>query len=179
MHTPLLTVFPNEQLNNTNTLIITCGPPGVGKSTVAKLTAQQTTGTILRTDTIRKELYTNPTYSTEETQHVYTELLNRATELLQENKTVILDGTFSQKHQRKNALTIGRDYANTTKILRVTCDESIVKQRITDRDDVSDADYDVHEQVKSEFDEVQHPHTRIHNNAGTEQLVDQIAIGLF
>ncbi|MFB6177910.1 MAG: AAA family ATPase, partial [Halobaculum sp.] len=52
-------------------LVVVCGPPGVGKTTVASEAADQVDGTVLRTDVVRKDLFPEPTYDEAETEAVY------------------------------------------------------------------------------------------------------------
>ncbi|PSQ47007.1 kinase, partial [Halobacteriales archaeon SW_6_65_15] len=59
-------------------LIVVCGLPGVGKTTVAEAIAERVDGRLLRTDVIRKEIISDPDYTAEESRMVYGELFERA-----------------------------------------------------------------------------------------------------
>lgn len=165
-------------MDRTNTLVIVCGAPGVGKTTVAQLTADELTGDVLRSDVIRKELVENPTYSPEETREVYTELLDRAERRLRAGEDVILDATFSDREFRDRARERGRRLAGRCRVLKVTCEEPIVKQRLETRDDVSDADFDIHKQIKDSFDPIVYPHTTIDNSNARSQTHEQVSVAL-
>ncbi|MDY6764385.1 MAG: AAA family ATPase, partial [Halobacteria archaeon] len=94
---------------DTPRLIVICGYPGVGKSTVASLIAEETNARIYDSDHVRKELFPDPTYSREESRTVYNELLERGREALEDGETVVLDATFSRRSKREQAESIADD----------------------------------------------------------------------
>jgi predicted kinase len=55
--------------------VLVCGLPGVGKTSISKELAKLTRWTVLSTDKIRKELFPNPTYSSEEKRLIYDVLI--------------------------------------------------------------------------------------------------------
>lgn len=59
-------------------LVVVCGLPGTGKTTVATEVADRVGGRLLRTDVVRKDLVDDPDYTDAETRRVYDELLDRA-----------------------------------------------------------------------------------------------------
>lgn len=172
--TPLL-----GSMDRTNTLVIVCGAPGVGKSTVARLASEELNGIVLRSDEIRKEIVPDPTYSAAETQRVYNELLDRAKNQLQAGKSVVLDATFSNRGFRDQARDLGRHTAGSCRVLHVRCDEAIVKERIKDREDVSDADFKIHKEVKDSFDPLVYPHSVISNSGELRVVEEQVSFALF
>jgi len=52
-------------------LILICGLPATGKSTVARRLAKALDAEVLRTDIVRKALIGNPTYTEEEKNLIY------------------------------------------------------------------------------------------------------------
>jgi len=74
-------------------IVIVCGLPGVGKTTLSKALAPLIDAIILSTDKIRKELIPNPTYSKKEREFVYEMLLLIAKYLHNAGKNCILDAT--------------------------------------------------------------------------------------
>lgn len=58
-----------------NSLIVVCGLPGVGKSSVAKKIEDKVQGKRFDTDVVRKEISTEPRYDSIETRTLYSRLM--------------------------------------------------------------------------------------------------------
>jgi predicted kinase len=101
-------------------LIITCGLPGTGKSTVARLLAERTGFAIISSDIVRKELaglsleehryeaFSKGIYAADFTDRTYAELLQRAKPQLLEGRSVILDASFIRRSHRQLAVRIAK-----------------------------------------------------------------------
>jgi len=148
-------------------LIVVCGLPGVGKTTVAERIADHVDGRIRRTDVIRKELFDDPEYTDAETEAVYAELLSRARDDVDGGDAVVLDATFADARFRADARETAAAAAAAFDLVEVACDESVVERRIERRDGISDADFEVHLHFSELFDEVAADHIVV-DNSGTE-----------
>ena len=155
-------------------LVVVCGLPGVGKTTVAKRIADHVDGEILRTDVIRKELFPDPTYADEETEAVYDTLIQRARERVVDGDAVVLDATFADERFRRDVRGMARDAADTFDLVKVECDETVVKRRIEQRDGISDADFDIHLRFKKLFDGIDSDHRVVDNSGGEAATFDQV-----
>jgi predicted kinase len=168
-------------LDSGTNLVVVCGLPGSGKTTVSEQISDRMDATLLRTDVIRKELHPEPTYSSVETQDVYAEITERAGNHLASGRSVVLDGTFRRMAQRQRvrltAAAAGADYLP----LKVECEMAVVKERIAQREgDASDADFEIHEQVREQFEPVPRDVPRIDNSrslAATRRQVRR-AVGM-
>lgn len=139
------------------------GLPGVGKSTVSEqfIDHLQTEHDIprhriirFRTDEIRKDIYDDPQYTTEETRHVYFELCHRVRRAIFDRMIVICDATFSNQQYREMLANMAYMFATSVTFFNVTCPEPVAKERIRERGDgVSDADTDVYDVICSDFDQ--------------------------
>jgi predicted kinase len=151
-------------------LVLVCGLPGTGKSTVAERIAELLPASLLRTDVVRKELFPDPTYASEESARVYDELFSRASERLHAGEHVVLDATFRQRDLRERAADVAADAGTEFRLVRVTCAESIVRERIERRqreeDDESDADFSVYNQLKDEFEPIEGDDHVVVDNSG-------------
>lgn len=156
-------------------LIIVCGLQGTGKSTVAQKVAQKTGAALLRTDVIRKELFPTPKYSAEEMEKVYEEMFQRAKNMLT-NNPVILDATFKTKKLREQARQLAMRSKVPHHLVHVTCDESVVKDRITKREnDASDARFEQYLHTKKEFEPiVDEYHIRVDTTRSHEEIDQQL-----
>lgn len=102
-------------------LVITCGLPGTGKSTIAQSIAERTEFTTISSDMVRKEkagltpkehryeAFGEGIYATDFTERTYAELLQRARPLLLEGRSVILDASFIRKSHRKGAARLANE----------------------------------------------------------------------
>ena len=160
------------------TLVVVCGLPGVGKSTVARAVADRLGAARLRTDVVRKELFEDPEYTDRETAAVYDELLSRARNRLLEGEPVVLDGTFKQRDRRAEASELAAALGVRFRLLRVECEESVVERRIVERDGVSDADLEVHRQFRERFEPVEMDHVVVDNSGSEAETRRQVAEAL-
>ncbi|MYL15498.1 AAA family ATPase [Halorubrum terrestre] len=151
----------------TGRLVVVCGLPGVGKTTVAERVAAHVDGRIRRTDVIRKELFDDPEYTDAETEAVYAELLARARDDVDDGDAVVLDATFADARFRADARETAAAAAAEFDLVEVACDEAVVERRIERRDGISDADFEIHLHFKELFDEVATDHVVV-DNSGTE-----------
>lgn len=77
-------------------LYLMLGYPGSGKTTTANIIQHLTGAVHLSSDTLRLELFPQPSYSQAEHDAVYKELDKRAEELLQNGKNVIYDANLNR-----------------------------------------------------------------------------------
>jgi predicted kinase len=159
-------------------LVTVCGCPGVGKSTVSRIAADRLDARWLRTDEIRKDLFSDPEYTDEETRAVYAELLSQAERFLGSGRSLVLDGTFYSRSLRDPPQRLARRSDADYTLIRVRCDPSVVKERIRTREDVSDADVEVYRAFREIFEPVEREHVTIDNSGDLDdtgwQVVDEL-----
>jgi predicted kinase len=158
-------------------LVVCCGLPGVGKSTVSRYVAEQLPATRYRTDEVRHDLFGDPSYTSAETRSTYDELLERARAGLETGQDVVVDGTFKYDRERDRAAAVGEGTGATVRFVRVTCPPAVVRERIQSRtDDASDADVDVYRKHREQFDPLAREHLTVDNGgdlADTYRQVDR------
>lgn len=157
------------------TLVVVCGLPGVGKTTVGKRIADRLDGRLFRTDVIRKELRPEPEYTTEETRRVYEELLRRGRETIEDGSTAVLDGTFKRREDRVRAHELSASIDAPCRFVKVECSEDVVAERIAAREnDESDADFEIHTKYRDEFEPLTREHVTVRNDDGLDRTRAQI-----
>lgn len=154
-------------------VVVVCGLPGTGKSTVAKALASRLNGERIRTDVVRKDLFSDPDYTVEEERAVYDELLARVRATIVRGRPAVADGTFKRAVYRRRAATLADDLDVTARFLKVACDPTVARERIRARtDDPSDADVTVYEQVRDGFEPVVLEHDVVDNS---DRLADTVS----
>ncbi len=139
-------------------LIIICGLPGSGKSSLAKKLKRKLSAVYLNSDVIRKQIFSPPTYTEEEKRQVYMEMVNQTEKLLNGKRNVIVDATFYTKRYRGMMVEAARDAGTRHYIIRCTLPEELIISRLKERGkgrSMSDADYDVYLKLKGRFEPIE------------------------
>lgn len=155
-------------------MVVLCGLPGVGKSTVVSKLEDRIGGTVFRTDRIRKRLFEEPEYTKEETEIVYDEMLCGAENILSDGGTVILDGTFKTLELRDKAREAAEKQNSAFRLIKVECAKRVVRGRIENRDGISDADFSTHKRLMKEFEPISKGEI-IDNSGDLSATVRQVA----
>jgi predicted kinase len=138
-------------------IILFCGLPGVGKTSLANELAPLINAIVLSTDKIRKELISQPTYTKEEKKSIYDVMLLVARYLHNAaGVNCILDATFNTEESRRTA---EEKLANVSSeqiyIVECICPEDILISRLKARKgDYSDADIDIYRKMKQVYEPV-------------------------
>ncbi len=157
-------------------IVLICGLPGVGKTTIAKNLAPLIDAVILSSDKIRKELIPNPTYTKEERKLIYDVMVLIAAYLQNSGTNIILDATFNKEDSRnkvKQRIRVPRDEFF---IIECVCPENIIFSRIKNRkEDYSDADISVYKKMKKIYEPVKVDHITVDTSLNTAGNVKNIA----
>ena len=151
-------------------IVIICGLPGVGKSTLAKYLAPVINATVLSSDKIRKELFPTPTYSMSELKIVYDVMIITAKYLNECGVNCILDATFNREDSRIEVKKkLGLD-DRQFQIIECSCPEDIAISRLGYRkNDYSDATIQVYQKMKSIREPVKVDHITVDTTYSPEE----------
>jgi predicted kinase len=110
-------------------LVVFCGIPGSGKSTIAHLVAKMSMPSVqLQTDGVRN-MIAEPTYSPEESEFVYQACVAAAKVALDMGYLTILDGTFGSRRRREGALSALEGHYSSANVVHVVCGLEAALQR--------------------------------------------------
>ena len=154
-------------------IILICGYPGVGKTTLANELAPLINAVVLSTDKIRKELIVNPNYSDREIRLVYDILLLFAKYLHNSEINCILDATINEQKTRddiKKRLNLKDDQF---KIIECICPEELIISRIQKRG-YSDADISIYKMIKNRYEPIKEKHITVDTSNSLKEIVEEI-----
>lgn len=156
-------------------LVVVCGLPGAGKTTVSEHAVDALDAELFRTDVVRKELFPDPEYTPEEVRAVYDELLSRAADALRDGDPVVVDGTFKERELRGDARRTAEDVGVPLTLVKVECEADVVRERIRARSgDESDADFAIHQQFREQFEAIAGEHAVVDNSGTLEETLGQV-----
>ena len=153
---------------NPQRLIVTCGLTGSGKSTLARKIAELYALQVVRSDVVRKELlglapdarrhvpFDQGEYAPSMTERTYAAMLERAAPLLRLAHSVILDGCFIRRSQRRNARKLARRLGVPFLLLECRTSEEVIRDRLQRRVQkagvVSDGRWEIYNGQMAEFE---------------------------
>jgi len=173
-------------------LVLMCGLPATGKSTLAKRLAVPLRAEVLRSDVIRKELAGldpadrpgSDLYTTEWTTRTYGELRTRADDALRRGRHVIADANFPTREMRDRFAALARDLDSPFAIVHATADDETIRARMRararDAAEPSDADFDVYLDLKARFEspgdheQPVHAPTELHPTGAATRLITRL-----
>jgi len=152
-------------------VVIVFGLPGSGKTYFANRLAQILNADYISSDKLRKQMFMAQTYSEEEKLKVYDEMLRLMKLASAKNKDVVLDATF-HKNKIRNKFINEAKMQDYVFVIEVYAEEDLVKERLSLSRQDSDADLEVYEKIKQEWEPYYEEHLflRSANNNITEML---------
>ncbi|MBK7977492.1 MAG: AAA family ATPase [Deltaproteobacteria bacterium] len=149
-------------------LLVVCGLPGTGKSTIAAALEHAVDGVVLSSDRIRKRLVgLEPTehwhgdpdggpYAPEWTRRTYDEMHDQASHHLAAGRSVILDATFPVAEWRARFIRLAALHGVQARVLAVEAPQEVVEERLRarafDPRAVSDAGIEVYRRARGRFE---------------------------
>jgi len=165
-------------------IVLFCGLPGVGKTSLANELAPLINAIVLSTDKIRKELISKPTYTKEEKRLIYDVMLLVARYLHDAaGINCILDATFNTEKSRRTTIEkLVNISSDQIYIVECICPEDVVITRLKARKgDYSDADIDIYRKMKQLYEPVKQreKHIVIDTSQDPKMNAEQIKIWIF
>ena len=152
--------------------ILVMGLPGSGKSFFGRHLANKLQAGYFNSDQIRMEMFPEKrSYSMEEKQLVYTNMLQNGLQTLQTNQAVVLDATFYLQELRNWIIGEIQSEGFHVKLIHIWTHESIAKARVSKPRPHTEADYKVYQIVRDAWEEIQQPHLKLES---TENNIEQM-----
>ena len=157
-------------------IILICGYPGVGKTTLANELGPLINAVILSTDKIRKELVDKPIYDEKEKKLIYDVLLLIAKYLHNAGKDCILDATFNNQKAIED-IKKGLNLTDVQfKIVECICPEELTISRIQNRKSgYSDADVSIYRMIKENYEPIKEKHVTVDTSQPLQNIVAEVA----
>jgi aminoglycoside phosphotransferase family enzyme/predicted kinase len=149
-------------------LLLVGGVVGTGKSTVAAELANHLDGVVIASDRVRKRLagvsattrlgagWQRGAYAPEQTERVYSALLERARPVLVSGRAAILDATFARRAQRAQAAQLASELGVDVFFVEARCAAEVARERLARRAaagrDPSDAGPELYDASAREFE---------------------------
>jgi predicted kinase len=138
-------------------VVIVMGLPGSGKSHLASRLAAMIHADYISSDQVRKKMRANRTYSAKEKAWVYAEMMDQMKQAVKRNENVVLDATFYKGAIRKQFIDEAKDGGGII-FIEVKAEESIIKERLKQKREDSDADFKVYKIIKAQWEPLQERH---------------------
>ncbi len=120
-------------------LVVMCGLPATGKTTLAKKISEKKGFKVLSSDSIRAEIIKEDIFDQKIASDlnkrilVYKVMFERAQEILEKERGLILDATFIRRDLRKICADIAKRYRKTLCIIETRCSKETALSRIRRR----------------------------------------------
>ena len=154
-------------------LIMITGLPGSGKTTFAKALAGSLNAVHLNTDIIRDSMGKRGKYDEASKSMIYAKILKQTESYLHRGEDVVVDATFYKAALRKPYKQLAKKYKKQLFWFFVTAAESIIKERMQQKRQFSEADFEVYLTIKDIYEPLEERHLILHSD---REVVDKMII---
>jgi len=139
-------------------LVVVCGLPGTGKTSLAAAIAEALGALHLNTDRVRVALGLQGHYAEADKAVVYATMYRQAGEALLAGRAVVLDGTFSSEGERERVHELAREIDGASRWIEVKASEELVRERVSVKRAFSEADFAVYLKIRAQWQPLRDPH---------------------
>jgi predicted kinase len=156
------------------------GLPGTGKSYFCAKLAERLPLVILESDALRKTLFSPPSYSPEESAHLFRILHLLIERLLKKGIPLILDATNLSERDRERLYNIAGRHDARLILVRIEAPPELVYQRLKARENGgdsgnnSDADWEVYRKMKPSVEKISRKHYVVDSSRDIVSVLDKV-----
>ena len=161
-------------------LIVVSGLPGTGKSYFCSKLAERLPFLILGSDTLRKTLFSLPSYSSQESSRLFQAIHLLIKGLLKRGVPVVLDATNLSERHRERLYNIAERLDAKLVLVQVEAPPQVVHERLKARRDgmglgnKSDADWGVYQKMKSTAQKIRRNHYVVDTSRDITPVLDKV-----
>lgn len=159
-------------------LIVVSGLPGTGKSYFCSQLAERLPVIILESDALRRALFPSPSYSSQESSHLFRACHLLIEGLLKKGTSLIFDATNLSEHNREYLYSIAERLDVKLILVRVEAPPEVVYQRLKARGEDSQgksgADWTVYRRMKPSVDKIRRNHYAVDTSRDIIPVLDKI-----
>ena len=161
-------------------LIVVSGLPGTGKSYLCKKLAERQSFLVLESDALRKTIFAAPSYTQQESAHLFQTIHRLIEMLLKRGISIILDGTNLSEQHRERLYNIAERLNARLILVRVEAPPDVVHERLrarakrTNAEDNSDADWTVYQKMKSTVQKINRNHFAVDTSRDITPVIEKI-----
>ena len=159
-------------------LIMMSGLPGSGKSYLSQRLAQQLSAVVIESDCVRKVLFSQPTYSAQESAIVHRTCQEAMRRLLGKGVRVIFDATNLVEFQREVLYNLAERSGARLLIVRTVAPEQVIRDRLERRGEnaegASDADWRIYRRMSKREQEIRRTHLCIDTSHDMDDAVRKV-----
>ena len=173
-----LTTLPEAEAQPS--VIIVSGLPGTGKTYFCRRLVERLPFVILESDALRKRLFSNPTYTAEESAYLFRAIHYLMEDLLKKGIPVIVDATNLYKKHREHLYSIADRYSARLIIVCIKAPPEVVLKRLKKRvatknpQENSSADWAVYQKMRTSVETINRHHFTVDTSKDYTVAIDKI-----